>query len=149
MVLESQVKQLEAYRTMYQQTADVEKTPQEAIELARLRRLVERQKTQVDEANHTAEVCQAELALKEQLLSDFAKKCFEYSDQLDRTQREHGVLQQQNEQLRTDWEIAQLRLKGAEARHLDLLGYLGEVQRECSNWRLAYEKAKEAADLGE
>ena len=83
-VLENQVKQLQAYRTMYEQTLNVEKNPEEAIELARLRKLVETQKKQVEEADHTVEICHAELSMKNQLLNDFAQKCFQYSNQLDK-----------------------------------------------------------------
>jgi hypothetical protein len=36
-----------------------------------------------------------------------------------------------------------MRIKGAEARQMELLGYLGEIQKESSNWRKAYEKMKE------
>lgn len=44
---------------MYEQTLNTPRHPEEAIELARLRRQTERQKKEVEEAEHTVAVCRS------------------------------------------------------------------------------------------
>lgn len=64
-------------------------------------------------------------------------------------QQNHRNLQRDVKQLRSDYEIARIKLKGSEARQIDLLEFLGDVQKECSNWKAAYEKAKQAINNNE
>lgn len=51
--------------------------------------------------------------MKEQLLNDFMKKCFEYSRELDGLQREHNILTREVDQLRADKDINAIRLKSS------------------------------------
>lgn len=64
-------------------------------------------------------------------------------------QHEHSRAIKQARQLRADHEIAQMRVKGAEARQFELLAYQGQLQKQASNWKNAYESLKEKQKIRE
>lgn len=64
-------------------------------------------------------------------------------------QKEHSRAVREARQLKADYEIAQMKSKGTEARQIELLAYQGTLQKEAANWKHAYEALKEKDKIRE